>query len=176
MEHFLLQDLVVVRNDDDMAQFDDERPPELLLGGVIAKAMAQFRVGDKRCLIGVADLAAVHPIGPQAGPGNDLRGRVPIRVTLGETSFDLWQLPEWHVSSRTVLHLLLVAEGEMTNKRESHRLLLGALQVEQGGDQVLPVSMGTFGGDRLIQCAAEFPGDMMGLKVTIDQAALGPHR
>jgi hypothetical protein len=173
VEHFLLRDLVVVRDDDTTVEFDDERPPDAVLGGVAAKAMAQFRVADRRCLIAVADFATARPIGPEAGPGLDLRGHVPSRVTLGGTSFDLWQLPEWHVATQTVLHLVLETRGELLNKRESHRLLLGALQVEQGGVPVLPVSMGTFGGDRLIQCTAVFRGHVTELKATLDLEVLG---
>ncbi|MBC9732417.1 hypothetical protein [Nocardioides marmotae] len=171
MEHFLLGDLVVVRDDDEVVPFDDERPPDTVLGGVPAKAVAQFRVADRRCLAGVAGGAAAETVGPQAGPGRDLRGHVPDRVTLGATSFDLWQLPEWHVAGQTVLHLVLVARGELLDKREAHRLLLGTLDVERDGVHVLPESMGTFGGEGLIQCAAQFRGHLTGLTVTVGHEA-----
>lgn len=72
-------------------------------------------------------------------------------MTLGGASFDLWQLPEWWVDSRTVLHLVLAARDHQPAPRESHRQLLAALHVERGGAQVPPVWTGTYSGDRLIQ-------------------------
>lgn len=170
VEHFLLRDLVVVRDDDGASQFDDDRPPDLVSGGVAVKAMAQFRVASRRCLAGVADASTAYPIGHHAGARTDLRGRAPAAVTLGGASFDLWQLPEWQVDTRTVLHLVLVARGDQPVSRESHRQLLAALHVEHDGAQVLPVSMGTYGGDRLIQCTAEFRGQITGLRAFIDEA------
>ena len=168
MEHFLLQDLVVVR-DEDAQQVDDEQPPDLVLGGVTVKAMAQFRVSDQRCRSGVADAAAAYLTGVEAGAPTDLRGHAPAAVQLGGAWFDLWQLPEWPVGTWTVLHLVLVAKGCEPVPREAHRQVLGALHVEHGDGPVRPVSMGTFGGNGLMQCTAQFRGPIKGLRATIDQ-------
>lgn len=173
MDHFLLRDLVVVR-EVDAQQFDDEQRPDLVLGGLTMKAMAQFRVAGWRCRAGVADAATASPVGSQAGAPTNLRGHAPAVVKLGGVPFDLWQLPEWWVDDAwTVLHLILVPDGRELVSREAHRELLGALHVEPGDAHVLPVSFGTFGGGGLIQCTAEFSGQLTGLRATIDQVDRG---
>lgn len=170
VEHFLLRDLVVVRHDD-ASPSDDARSPGLVLGGVVLLAMADFHVAGKRCLAGVADPATAHPIGPEAGAGTDFRGRAPTAVTLGGASFDLWQLPEWHVDDSTVLHLVLTARDGRPVTRDTHRALLAGLQIEHDGAQVLPVSMGTYGGNTLIQCTAEVREPLVGLTARVVQTA-----
>lgn len=169
----MLGDLVVVRHDDDAGQSDDDPPPSLVLGGVAMKAIAQFHVAGRRCLAGVADSAAAYVIGPEAGAPTDLRGRTPASVTLDGTSFDLWQLPEWLVGGSTVLHLVLAARDGRPVTRNAHRQLLAVLHVEHGGAPVVPLSTGTYGGDRLLQCTAEFRGQITGLTMDVDHAGYG---
>jgi hypothetical protein len=169
VEHFLLPDLVVLR-DVDAKQFDDEQRPDLVLGGLTMKALAQFRVADRRCRAGIADSAPAFPIVSQVGAPTDLRGRAATAVKLGGVPFEMWQLPEWWVGdASTILHLVLVSDQYKSVSREAHRELLGGLHIQHGDAPVLPVSMGTFGGDGLIQCMAEFGGQLTGLRATIEQ-------
>ena len=170
VDHFLLPDLVVLR-DVDAEQFDDEQRPALVLGGLTMKALAQFRVAGQRCRAGVADSSPASPVSSQVGAPTDLSGQAPATVKLGGVLFDVWQLPEWWVGgASTVLHLVLISDNPKSVSPEAHRELLGGLDIQHGAAHVLPVSVGTFGGDGLIQCTAEFGGQLTGLRATIEQA------
>jgi hypothetical protein len=63
----------------------------------------------------------------------------------------------------------LVSGQHKSVSREAHRELLVGLHIQHGDAPILPVSMGTFGGDGLIQCTAEFGGQLTGLRATIEQ-------
>ncbi|MFC7496187.1 MULTISPECIES: hypothetical protein [unclassified Nocardioides] len=167
MEHFLLPDLVVVR-DHEAGNIDANRPRDLVLGGVALSDLAEFQVGHRHCRAGVSDSATADSVGPEAGSRTDLRPNAPATVTLDGASFDLWQLPEWWVGSRTVLHLVLLqADARPVDYQQVPRLLIRALRFEKDGVTVAPNEMAAFGGGRVLQCTAEFDGQVAGLSAVV---------
>lgn len=160
MEHFLLGDLLVLRDLADDAAADGEGASSVLLvAGVPLRSLASFSLGGHTCRSGLADAPGSAVVGKQLPQ--------PVILEVSGCPVSVWRLPEWHVGDWTVVHLVLMTRDGAEVPRAVHREVLGRLQVEHRGTVLPYAGGGSFGGGPFVQVTVELPGRLSDVGVSL---------